>query len=49
MTAALRRVFALPSGLSGEDIEGVLADHMDLVYSLVTMIVRRVGRDAGSD
>jgi hypothetical protein len=36
MTTALRLVFDLPSGLSGEEIERALADHMDLIYSLVT-------------
>lgn len=36
MTTALRLVFELPSGLSGEEIEEALADHMDLIYSLVT-------------
>jgi hypothetical protein len=33
---ALRRVFELPSGLSGEEIEDALADDMDLIYSLMT-------------
>ncbi|MDP2479670.1 MAG: NADH-ubiquinone oxidoreductase-F iron-sulfur binding region domain-containing protein [Candidatus Palauibacterales bacterium] len=33
---ALRRVFEVPSGLSGEEIEDALADDMDLVYSLMT-------------
>ncbi len=36
MTAALRRVFELPSGLSGREIEAALSDHLDLVYSLIT-------------
>jgi hypothetical protein len=36
MTAALRRVFELPSGLSGEEIEAALANDMDLVYGLIT-------------
>lgn len=36
MTAALRLVFQLPPGLSGEETEEALGDHMDLIYSLVT-------------
>ncbi len=33
---ALRRVFELPSGLSGEEIEDALGGDMDLVYGLMT-------------
>lgn len=35
MGAALRLVFDLPPGLSGKETEEALAEHMDLVYSLI--------------
>lgn len=36
MAKSLRRIFALPPGLSSEEIDVALADHMDDVYSLYT-------------
>lgn len=36
MAKSLRRIFALPPGLSGEEIDAALADHMDDIYSLYT-------------